>query len=131
MTRDELNAALILQRKIDRLQTRLDDLRQTGGVGGMGTNTPVQGGSGVFVGQIAAEIAQEIAELQNKLVIEKEIIRRYIDKLELEDVERKLMILRYVECRPWKLVECGIGYSKRHTLLIHSKAQNIAHCSTS
>lgn len=126
MTHDELNAALTLQRKIDRLQARLDDLRQTGGVGGTGTNTPVQGGSGVFVGQIIAELEVEIASLKQKLIIEKEIIRRYIEKLDLDVIECKLMVLRYVECRPWRLVGASMGYAERQTYRIHESALNVA-----
>lgn|GEM_PF-5161444 len=126
MTTDELNAALSLQRKIDRLQARLDDLRATGGIGGKGDNTPIQSSAGVFAGQIAAELAQEIVELKGKLVIEKEIIRRYIEKLNLDGIECKLMILRYVECRPWKAVGMSMGYAERQIFRIHDGAKNMA-----
>lgn len=120
MTAKELNAALTLQRKIDRLQARLDDLRQTGGVGGTASNTPVQGGAGVFVGQIIAECSEELAKLQEQLRDEQAIIRRFLQKVEFSDVERKLMMLRYVECRPWRLVEMSLGYSHSRTMYIHS-----------
>ena len=126
MTNDELNAALSIDRKIQRLQARLDDLRSTGGVGGKGDNTPVQGSASVFAGQIAAELAQEIAELKGKLVIEKEIIRREINKMELSDVERKLMMLRYVECRPWHWTAASMGYSPRRVYQLHDEAKKIA-----
>lgn len=121
MTHDELNAALSLQRKIDRLQARLDDLRQTGGVGGTGTNTPVQGGSGVFAGQIASEKEDEIAELQKQLEIERVIIQRYLDKSDLQDDEKRFMAFRYVKCWKWEVVAIYIGYTKRHTLRLHEQ----------
>lgn len=114
MTNDELNAALTLQRKIDRLQARLDDLRQTGGVGGTSNNTPVQGGAWVFAGQIAAELAQEIAELQEKLKIERVIICRELEKLDLEPIECKILVSRYAGCRKLDLVAISVGYADRN-----------------
>lgn len=119
---NELNSALVLSRKIDRLQARLDDLRQTGGVGGIGNNTPVQGGSGVFVGQVVAELAQEIEELKSKLVIEKEIIRRELAKIQLEDVEYRVIELRYVDGWMFKHIQNRVGYSKSQTFRVHETA---------
>lgn len=113
MTHDELNAALDLQRKIARLQARLDGLRQTGGVGHPGGNTPVQGGAGVFVGQQVIELAQEITELQEQLRDEQAIIRRCLQKLDLSDIERKIMILRFAECRLIDSVALSVGYTGR------------------
>lgn len=126
MDTNELNAALTLKRKIDRLEARLDDLRQTGGVGGTGSNTPVQGGTGMFVGQIATELAQEIWGLQRQFEVEQVIIRRYIEKLDLSDVEQKLMVLRYVECKPWAVIQKCLGYAARQTYRIHDRAKNMA-----
>lgn len=122
MTYDELNAALSLQRKIDRLQARLDDLRQSGGITHHSDNSPVMGGDSVFAGQIASELEEQINALKKDLEEEKVIIRRYIDKLDLDDIERKLMILRYVDCWPWDSVKKGIGYSLSRTYHYHSSA---------
>lgn len=120
MTTEELNAALTLSHKIERLQASLDAIRATGGISGTSTNTPVQGGTGVFTGQVAVEIEQEIAELRELLRIEQEIIRREIAKMELSNVERKLMLLRYVECRPWESIKDSIGYSRSQTFKLHT-----------
>lgn len=123
MTNSELNAALSLSRKISRLQGRLDDLRQTGGVGGKGDNTPVMGGSGgVCVGQIAAELEQEIIELLKEFRIEQVVLQRALDNIDFESTERKLMRLRYVACWDWKSVEKAIGYSHSRTMHYHSSA---------
>lgn len=123
LTEQELNAALDLTRKIERLQGRLDDLRETGGVGSPGASAPVQGGCGtVSAGQIAAELEIEIADLRKRREIEQIVIQRYIDKSDLEDVERKLMLLRYVDCRPWTPLATSLGYSRSHVLLLHRNA---------
>ena len=73
-------------------------------------------------GQVAAELAQEIADLTRKWEIEREIIRRYIGKAPLEEVENKIMVLRYVECRLWRTIEVSLGYSKPHVMRIHNSA---------
>lgn len=126
MTTDELNAALTLTRKIDRLQARLNDLRQTGGLGSIGTDTPVQGGTGsIGAGQLAAELAQEIDSLKSQRAIEQEIIRRYISKLNLDEVERKVANLRYIRCLPWKEIEISIGYARAQTYRICDRVKLI------
>ena len=124
LTEQELNAALNLSRQIERLQNKLDDLMETGGVGSPNISpTPVQGGPGmVSPGQIAAELAEEIQNLTHQWEIEREIIKRSIEKIPLDDIERKVALLRYVECRPWKIIESSVGYSKPHIMRIHSGA---------
>jgi len=127
LTKEELNAALSLTRKIDRLQARLDDLRQTGGLKSPSSNTPVQGGTGTMgVGELVAELSQEIEELKKQREIERVVIGRYLQKLPLEDVEHKLMTLRYVDCYPFKAVGARIGYADRQMYRIHDKAKKLA-----
>ena len=124
MTEKELNAAREIHNKIKRLQNKLDDLRETGGVSSPDLfATPVQGGAGpISAGQVAAELTQEISALIKKWEIEREIIRRELTKAPLDELGRKLLILRYVDCLPWWLVATSIGYSKPHTFLLHRKA---------
>lgn len=126
MTQKELNAVLALQCKIKRLQGRLDDLRQIGGIAAHNVTAAVMGGSGEFAVQIAAELEQEITGLQKQLGIEQVIIGRHIEKLALTEVEHKLMVLRYVEGRPWKVVGATLGYSERRIYQIHKRAKKIA-----
>ena len=108
MTISELNAALDLTRKIERLQERLGDLRQSLG---HAPEVRVQSSVGVSTAQIAAEIAEEIGELERKREIERVIIQRYIDKLNLDEARQKIMRLRYVGCRPHAQVAMSVGYS--------------------
>ena len=124
MTQNELNAALDLQGKINRLKASLDSLHETGGLKGVRSdNTPVMGGeAGTPPGQVAVEIEQEIAELKKQQAIEKVIIQRFIEKQELEDIEQKLLRYRYVECLIWKDVGLCIGYVERHAKRMGHKA---------
>lgn len=108
MTLPELNAALDLTRKIERLQGRLDDLRQSLG---HAPEVRVQSSVGVSTAQIAAELAEDIGELERKREIERVIIQRYIDKLDLGDPHSKIIALRYVGCRPHAQVAISVGYS--------------------
>jgi DNA-directed RNA polymerase specialized sigma subunit len=126
LTNEELNAALNLTRKIDRLQARLDDLRKTGGLRSPGMDTPVQGGTGpIGIGQIVAELAQEIEELKKQREIERVVIGRQFEKLPFEDMERKVANLRYVRCMAWKNIESAIGYSRAQVFRIHEKIKLI------
>lgn len=122
VTHDELNAALALNRKLDRLRGRLEDLEATGGVRAAGSAAPVQGGGSVTQAQVAAELSQEIGELARQLEIEQTIIRRALDKIPLDELERKLMVLRYVECWPWRAVAKRIGYEPSRTYDHHKSA---------
>jgi len=124
VTNEELNAALVISKKIYRLQCKLDDLRATGGVGATGNSTPVQGGQGADPGQLAAELSQEIACLQRQLAVEQTIIGRYIEKLPLSELENKVMILRYVKCRDWKNIAFSIGYSQSRMFDFHVSAMS-------
>ena len=119
MTYSELNAALDISRKIDRLEGQLSGL-EDGGIGSPTYGTSVQGGTGaVGIGQIASEVREEIDNLKQQLKIEQEIVRRFIEKQTLEDTERKLLLKRYVECYSWKWVSAHICYSRTHTFRLH------------
>lgn len=121
MTKQELEAALVLHRRLTRLENSLVDIRATGGVkssSGNGTRT----GDGKDMGQVAAELAEEIAELRKKYEIEQEIIRREMEKAPLETDERKVLLLRYVKCMKWAEIYQLLGYSKSRTLYYHAKA---------
>lgn len=125
LTHDELNAALALHRKLDRLRGRLEDLEATGGVRAAGSAAPVQGGGSVTQAQVAAELSQEIGELARQLEIEQTIIRRALEKIPLDELERKLMVLRYVECWPWRVVGTLTGYAESHLYRLHQAAQKM------
>lgn len=121
MTKQELEAALVLRRRLTRLENSLTDIRATGGVkssSGNGTRT----GDGKDMGQVAAELAEEIAELRKKYEIEQEIIRRALEKAGLNEDEMKLMIARYVKCLTWKHVQALAGYAQRQPYRIHKDA---------
>lgn len=121
MTKQELEAALVLRRRLTRLENSLADIRATGGVKSSG-GSGVRAGGGCDTGQIAVELAEEIAELRKKYEIEREIIRRTLEKAPLEWGERKVLLLRYVECKPWQYVCKEIGYAERQTFRIHAGA---------
>lgn len=111
MTKSELSAALSLARKIQRLQAALADLR-AGGLRATGTTAPVQGGPGVMhPGQLASELEQEIVTLIREWEVEREIIRRGILRVGLTELEERVMLLRYVECRAWREVAVATGYT--------------------
>ena len=121
MTKKELHAALDLHAKIQRLRARLSDL---GYVNCKAPEVRVQGGCAVSAGQIAAELSGEITELEKKLEFEQEYIRRHLDKCQLNEIERKLMVLRYVRCFSWGQVCDATGYVDRHIYRIHKGAVN-------
>lgn len=119
MSECELRAALDLMHRIHRLQEGLEDLRRSGGVRSPRASEPIRGGPGaVPPGQIAAERAEEIAQLEKELEVEREIIRRYIVKQDLDELEQRVMLLRYVDCRPWEQVAQTVSYSVRHVIRI-------------
>lgn len=119
MTNQELHAALDLSNKIQRLTDRLNDIRQSLG---KAPEVRVQGGQGVSTAQIAADLSEEVSELEEQFKIEQVVIQRYIDKCSLDDTERKLMTLRYVKCYPWKDIETALCYSRSHTYQMHINA---------
>jgi hypothetical protein len=123
MTYQELCAALNLTRKIDRLRARRDEIRESYG---HAPDVRVQGGRGVSAAQTVSELSDEIDKLGKQRDLEAEIIRRYIGKLQLDELETKVLVMRYVECRPWHLVGAGTGYSERRVFQIHDAAKKIA-----
>lgn len=76
----------------------------------------------VSVGQVATELEQEIASLTKRWEIEREIVRRYIDKAQLDDIEYKIMVLRYVDCLPFRLIQKRVGYERTKTFDYHKTA---------
>lgn len=111
MTKQELNAAIEIKRKLTRFEARLSDLEATGGIR---TSLGHIGGGGPKCSdaELAVELADEITKLKRDLQVEQEIIRRALDKLDLDETERKLMHLRYVNCKEWKEVAARMAYSK-------------------
>ncbi len=126
MTSIELEAAIILSKRLYRLKGKLEDLKLTGGIGSAYGNTPVQGGGCVSPVQLAAELEIDIISLERQLEIEQEIIRRYLEKLPYDEVSRKLMLLRYVRCYEFKDIRERLGYSDRRVYQIHAEAKKIA-----
>lgn len=121
MTKQELEAALVLRRRLTRLENSLADIRATGGVKSSGRNGTRAGG-GCDPGQIAAELAEEIETLREEYKDEQKYIRRRLEEYPLEGDERKVMLLRYVECRAWRYVCKAIGYAERQTFRVHAGA---------
>lgn len=121
MTKQELEAALALHRRLTRLENSLADIRATGGIKSSARNGTQTGGK-KDMGQVAAELAEEITELRKKYEIEQEIIRREMEKAPLETDERKVLLLRYVKCLKWAEIYQLLGYSKSRTLFYHAKA---------
>lgn len=119
MTKEELQAALDIYDKIQRLRESLSNIEHSLG---KSPEVRVQGGVGVSAGQQAAEKAEEITELEKQLEIERVVIQRFIDKCSFSDVERKIMILRYVTCLPFKLIQKRIGYERTRTFDYHKNA---------
>jgi DNA-directed RNA polymerase specialized sigma24 family protein len=122
MTGEELKAALNIKRRLNRLREQLADLEATGGVSCAAPSAPVMGGAAVSPGQIAAELTDEIAELQKQLTVEREIIRRALAKAALDDVERKVMEKRYVECWGWRDIGKLLAYCRSTLMEKHAAA---------
>ena len=122
MTEEELNAARKIHAKIVRLRDQLGDLRKTGGLRATGKEISVQCAGGVGVCQICAELEDEITGLEKQWEIERAILRRALEKAPLDETGRKLMLLRYVECKPWREIGLLIGYTERQTYRIHQAA---------
>ena len=127
MTIEELNAALVIKKKINRLKGDLEDKRTSCG---KIPEIRVQGKSGTSAAQLAAELSEEITVLEKKLEIEQEIIRRQLEKVDLDETERKLMVLRYVRCYQWEDIKTVLCYTVRWMFTIHEGARNKALKST-
>lgn len=95
MTKKELHAALDLHARIQRLKMRLSDL---GYVNCKVPEVRVQGGSPIAAGQQAAEISDEISELEDQLKVEQVIVQRFLDKYPINSIERQVMELHFVHC---------------------------------
>lgn len=125
MTESELKAALKIKTKINRLQDRLNDIHVTGGVGAVSNSERVSGGETQGIAQQAVDIECEIAELTKEFEIEKEIVRRTIEKVGLEELQERILVMRYVDCLLWKHIEGRIGYGHSRTMEFHQEALNI------
>ena len=121
MTKQELEAALVLRRRLTRLENSLADIQATGGIKSSARNG-TRTGDRKDMGQVAAELDEEIAELRKEYEIEQEIIRREIKKAPLVKDERRVLLLRYVKCLKWAEIYQLLGYSKSRTLYYHAKA---------
>ena len=122
MTINELNAALDIQRRINRLQASLDTLHETGGIGSAGSTEPVMGGVSRDTGQLAIELAEEIAALCKDKQRVQIVIKWELDKLELNDMHRKVLEARYIQGLSMKGVAIKIGYTIRHAKRYHKQA---------
>lgn len=122
MTKSELKAALKIKEKLTRLENRLADIEATGGIRTSLQSTGGRGGSHKDTAIVARELAEEIEELRKKFEVEKEIIRRALEKAGLDEDEMKLMITRYVKCLMWKYVRALVGYAQRQPYRIHKDA---------
>lgn len=81
-----------------------------------------------IINSLAEEKALKIVELEEELkdlkakrdkaIVE---VREIINKLE-DEIQRKLMELRYIDCMQWKEIASIMNYSERHTRRIHKKA---------
>lgn len=120
MTKQDLKAALDIKKDIRRLEARLSDLEATGGVRTSLQPAGGRGGPQSNAAIIAGELAEEIAALRRQLEIEQTIVRRALEKVELDKTERKLMMLRYVDCREWKEVVERMAYSKTAVMKKHA-----------
>lgn len=120
MTKQDLEAALDIKRKLTRFENRLADLEATGGIQTSIHQTGGRGGHKGNAAAIAGELADEITNLRRQLEIEQTIIRRALEKLGLDETEKKLMMLRYVDCRPWQEVAEKMAYSKIAVMKKHA-----------
>lgn len=122
MTYEQLCAALALTRRIDRLKERRGEWRDPDGSARSMLRTRVQGGRAVSAAQAAAEITDEIEAMETRREALREDIRRYVDGQPLDELERRVVLLRHVECRPWALAAYRLGYTCRHVLRIYGRA---------
>ena len=120
MTKEQLSTALDIKRKLSRFEDRLSDLRAAGGVRTSLQAAGGRGGGNGNAAELAGELAEEIAGLRKDLEIEQKIIRRELEKLELDGLEKQLMRLRYVDCREWTEVAAKMAYSKITVLKKHA-----------
>lgn len=120
MTKQDLTAAIEIQKKLTRFENRLFDLEATGGIRTSLQSAGGRSGAHGNAAVIAGELASEVSQLRKQLEIEQTILRRALDKTELDETERKLMLLRYVECRGWKEVAARMAYSIPQTYRLHA-----------
>ena len=121
MTGEELEAALALHRRLERLTDELARLEADGGA-------PGEPGGSLFQAQMAAELTREIGGLREELSRERARIAAALEAAPWEGVSRRLMVLRYVECRPWRAIGALTGYAQSHLYRLHRAARGmIAH----
>ena len=120
LNKQDLNTAIAIKRKLTRFETHLSDLKATGCVRTSLQTTGGRGGSHGSAAELVGEMSDEIAELRHQLEVEQTILRRALEKLELDETEKKLMLLRYVDCMEWKNVAARMAYSIQQIYRIHA-----------
>lgn len=120
MKKSDLTAALNIKKELDRIEARLSDLKATGGVGSSLQSSGGRGGNQDNAVVIAGELADEAAALRGHLESARSNVRRLLDKIKLDGTERKLMMLRYVECWEWTDVVARMAYSKSSVMKKHA-----------
>lgn len=122
MTKEELEAALKIKKKLDRLEAKLADIEATGGIRTSLQSAGGRGGEVKDAAQDAAELREAIAETKRKLEIEQEIIRRAIEKALMTEEEREFMIEHYVNCKVWRRISTTKAKCKTCTYDIRKSA---------
>lgn len=125
MTQAELKEPFSLNEKIERLQSSLDEIHETGGVGARKFEIVVREKERKSIEEQAIELSSEIDELKSKLKDQQIKIQKTIDRLELSEIEKKVLMMRYVDCKKWKYISMRIGYSEGRTMVFHRRAKDI------
>lgn len=121
MTKQDLTAALDIKKDLDRIETRLSEIKVTGGVRSSLRSYRGSGGYQDNAVVIAGELAEEAAELRGRLEQAQNNVRHLLDKMKLNVMERRLMILRYVECWGWQDVAARMAYSRASVMNKHAE----------
>lgn len=121
MSREDLNAAIDIKKDLARIEARISDINATGGVSSSLQSSWERGGHQDNAVVIYGELAEEAAELRGQLEEAKNKVRRLLDKMKLDGTERRLMLLRYVECWEWKDVAARMAYSRSSVMNKHAE----------
>lgn len=120
MTKQELTAALDIKKDLRRLEARLSDLEATGGVRTSLQPAGGRGGPQSTAAIIAGELTDEITALRKQLEKKQNYLEVALDQIEMDKTERKLMTLRYVDCKEWKEVALRMAYSRDMIMKKHA-----------
>lgn len=119
--REKLKSALEVQKELDRLKKGYKELTD-GSISSPTLGDRVTGGVPTNEQQRLDNLLARIQEKEQDLKIEKEIVKRRIDPLDLSDFELEVITLRYFHCLTWREIAQELCYNIGHIKRVEKQA---------